>query len=162
MILLRYLYILALVVWLGGMVVAGGVVAPAIFGVLEAWNPVDGRVLAGRVFGEVLQRIYWLGYAMAGVMFVALTLHRLLGARPIRYGLRAVILAFMVTFTLVADYHVGPQVATIQARVSGPVSALPAGDPIREDFNRLHGLANILLMLTVAGGLGLLFWEARE
>ncbi len=162
MIFLRYLYILALVLWLGGIVVAGGVVAPAIFSVLEAWHPVDSRVLAGRVFGEVLQRVYVLGYAMAGVMFVSLTLHRLLGARPIRYGVRATILALMVAFTLVADYHVGPQVAAIQAQVSGPVSALPADDPIRVEFNRLHGLANILLGLTVAGGLGLLFWEARE
>ena len=39
---------------------------------------------------------------------------------------------------------------------------LPEGDPIREEFNRLHGLANILLSLTVVGGLALLFWEARE
>lgn len=162
MILLRYLYILALVVWLGGMVVAGGVAAPSIFKVLEAWHPVEGRVLAGRVFGEVLQRLYWLGYAMAGVMFVSLTLHRLLGARPIKYGVRAIILALMVAFALVADYHVGPQVATIQARVSGPVSALSPDDPIRAEFNRLHGLANILLSLTVVGGLALLFWEARE
>ena len=162
MIFLRYLYILALVLWLGGMVVAGGVAAPSIFSVLEAWNPVDGRVLAGRVFGEVLKRVYWLGYAMAGVMFVSLTLHRLLGARPIKYGVRATILALMVAFTLVADYYVGPQVANIQTQVSGPVSALPAEDPIRVEFNRLHGLANILLSLTVAGGLGLLFWEARE
>jgi len=162
MILLRYLYILALVVWLGGMVVAGAVVAPSTFGVLEAWNPVEGRVLAGRVFGEVLRRLNWLGYSMAGVMFVALTLHRLLGARPIRYGVRAIILAFMVSCTLAADYYVGPQVATIQARVSGPVSALAADNPTRVEFNRLHGLSNILLSLTVAGGLGLLFWEARE
>lgn len=162
MILLRYLYILALVVWLGGMVVAGGVVAPSVFGVLGEWNPVEGRVLAGRVFGEVLQRIYWLGYAMAAVMFVSLTLHRLLGARPIRYGVRAVILAVMLGCTLAADYHVAPQVATIQARVSGPVSMLPEGDPIKTEFNRLHGLANILLSLTVVGGLALLFWEARE
>jgi hypothetical protein len=162
MALLRYLYVLALVVWLGGMVVAGGVVAPAVFGVLDAWHPIDGRVLAGRVFGEVLQRIYWLGYAMAGVMFVALTLHRLLGARPIRYGVRAGILGFMVLFTLVADYQVAPRVAAIQAQVAGPVSALPAEDPIRGEFNRLHGLANIFLSLTVVGGLGLLFWEARE
>jgi hypothetical protein len=162
MILLRYLYILALVVWLGGMVVAGGVVAPSVFGVLQEWNPQEGRVLAGRVFGEVLQRLYWLGYAMAGVMFVSLTLHRLLGSRPIKYGVRAVILAFMVGCTLYADYQVNPQVATIQARVAGPVSMLPAGDPIREEFNRLHGLANVLLSLTVAGGLALLFWEARE
>lgn len=162
MFLLRYLYVLALVLWLGGMVVAGAVAAPSIFGVLQEWNPVEGRVLAGRVFGEVLQRLYWLGYASAAVMFVALTLHRLLGSRPIRYGVRATILALMVTFTLVADYHVNPQVATIQARVSGPVSMLPEGDPIREEFNRLHGLANILLSLTVVGGLALAFWEARE
>lgn len=162
MILLRYLYVLALVLWLGGMVVAGGIAAPSIFSILETWNPVDGRVLAGRVFGEVLRRLYLLGYAMAGVMFVSLTLHRLLGARPIRYGVRAIILALMLAFTLVADYHVGPQVAAIQVQVSGPVSALPAEDPIRVEFNRLHGLANILLSLTVAGGLGLLFWEARE
>jgi hypothetical protein len=106
--------------------------------------------------------VYWLGYGSAAVMFIALTLHRLLGARPIKYGVRATILALMVTFTLVADYHVNPQVATIQARVSGPVSMLPDGDPIREEFNRLHGLANILLSLTVVGGLALAFWEARE
>ena len=162
MIFLRYFYILALVLWLGGLVVVGGVVAPSIFSVLEAWNAVDGRGLAGRVFGEVLQRLYFLGYAMAGVMFVALTLHRLLGARPIRYGVRATILALMLAATLVADYHVGPRVAAIQARVSGPMSALPADDPTRVEFNRLHGLANILLSLTVVGGLALLFWEARE
>lgn len=162
MILLRYLYILALVLWLGGMMVAGAVVAPTIFGVLESWNGLDGRVLAGRVFGEVLQRLYWLGYAMAGVMFVSLTLHRLLGARPIRYGIRAMILGAMVSCTLAADYHVGPQVATIQARVSGPVSMLADGDPIKAEFDRLHGLANVLLGFTVFGGLALLFWEARE
>jgi hypothetical protein len=162
MILLRYLYILALVVWLGGMVVAGGVVAPSVFGVLGEWNPVEGRVLAGRVFGEVLQRLYWIGYTMTAVMFVSLTLHRLLGARPIKYGVRAVILAFMLGCTLYADYSVAPQVSTIQARVSGPVSGLPADDPIRAEFNRLHGLSNILMSLTVIGGLALLFWEARE
>jgi len=162
MIFLRYLYILALVLWLGGTVVAGGVVAPSIFGVLQAWNPVEGRVLGGQVFGEVLQRLYWLGYAMAGVMFVALTLHRLLGARPVKYGVRATILALMVGCALAADYHVGPQVATIQARVSGPVSSWPADDPTRVEFDRLHGLANVLLGFTVFGGLALLFWEARE
>lgn len=162
MVLLRYLYILALVLWLGGTVVAGGVVAPSIFGVLETWNPAEGRMLAGQVFGEVLQRLYWLAYAMGGVMFVTLTLHRLLGARPLKYGIRTSILAAMLALTLYADYQIGPQIRTIQARVSGPVSMLPAGDPIRAEFGRLHGLSTILMSLTVVGGLALLFWEARE
>lgn len=162
MVFLRYLHILALVLWLGGTVVAGAVVAPSIFGVLERWNPVEGRVLAGQVFGEVLQRLYWLAYAMGGVMFVTLTLHRLLGARPLKYGIRTSILAVMLALTLYADYQVGPQIRTIQARVSGPVSMLPADDPIRAEFGRLHGLSTILMSLTVVGGLALLFWEARE
>ena len=162
MVFLRYLYILALVLWLGGTVVAGGVVAPSIFGVLETWNPTEGRVLAGQVFGEVLQRLYWLAYAMGGVMFVTLTLHRLLGARPLRYGVRATILAFMLGVTLAADYYIGPQIRTIQAQVSGPVSGLTADDPRRIEFGRLHGISNILLSLSAIGGLALLFWEARE
>jgi hypothetical protein len=54
---LRYSYIVALVVWVGGTVVAGAVVAPSVFGVLQAWNPGEGRVLAGQVFGTVLQRL---------------------------------------------------------------------------------------------------------
>ncbi len=162
MVLLRYLYVVALVLWVGGLVSAGALVAPSVFGVLQAWNASEGRMLAGQVFGDVLLRLTWLSYAMAVIMFVTLTLHRLLGARPIKYGVRATILALMVGFTLAADYHVMPQVATIQARVSGPVSMLPAGDPIREEFDRLHSLANLLLGLTVAGGLALAFWEARE
>ena len=42
---LRYLYVLALVVWLGGMVVLGAVVAPTTFQVLQASAPANGRAL---------------------------------------------------------------------------------------------------------------------
>ena len=47
MVLLRYLYVVALVLWVGGLVVAGALVAPSVFGVLQAWNATEGRVLAG-------------------------------------------------------------------------------------------------------------------
>ena len=119
-------------------------------------------MLAGQVFGEVLQRLYWLAYAMGGVMFVTLTLHRCWARGRSSTGVRTSILALMLAFTLYADYSVGPQIRTIQARVSGPASMLPDGDPIRAEFGRLHGLSTILMSLTVVGGLALLFWEARE
>jgi uncharacterized membrane protein len=38
MVFLRYLYVVALVLWVGGLVVAGALVAPSVFGVLQAWN----------------------------------------------------------------------------------------------------------------------------
>ena len=159
---LRYLYVVALVVWVGGLVVGGAVVAPSVFGVLQAWNASEGRVLAGQVFGDVLLRLTWLSYAMAAVMFVTLTLHRLLGARPVKYGVRVGIMGIMLAMMLATGSRLIPQITAIQAQVSGPVSALAATDPRRVEFDRLHGLSNILFSITAVGGLALCFWEARE
>lgn len=162
MFLLRYLYVVALVLWVGGLVVAGALVAPSVFGVLQAWNETQGRVLAGQVFGEVLLRLTWLSYAMGAVMFIALTLHRLLGARPIKYGIRVGIMAVMLALMMVTGFWLIPQVDAIQAQVQGPVAGLADSDPRRIEFNRLHGLSNILFSITAIGGLALCWWEARE
>jgi hypothetical protein len=162
MFLLRYLYVVALVVWVGGLVVAGALVAPSVFGVLQEWNQSQGRVLAGQVFGEVLLRLTWLSYAMGGIMFITLTLHRLLGARPLKYGIRVGIMATMLVMMMITGWYLIPEVDAIQAQVSGPVSELPDTDPRRMEFNRLHGLSNILFSITAIGGLALCWWEARE
>ena len=162
MILLRYLYVVALVLWVGGLIVAGAIVAPSIFGVLQAWNESQGRMLAGQVFGEVLMRLTWLSYAMGVIMFVALTLHRLLGARPVKYGIRVGIMGLMLLMMLVTGFYVIPQVDALQAQVTGPMSALAASDPRRVEFDGLHRLSNILFSITAIGGLALCWWEARE
>lgn len=162
MVLLRYLYVVALVLWVGGLIVAGAVVAPSVFGVLQAWHATEGRVLAGQVFGEILMRLTWLSYAMFAVMFVTLTLHRLLGPRPIRYGVRIGIMLVMLSMMAATGAYIIPRVNAIQAQVSGPVSALAASDPLRAEFDRLHGTSNLLFMITAVGGLALCFWESRE
>ena len=162
MVLLRYLYVVALVLWVGGLIVAGALVAPSVFGVLQAWNESQGRVLAGQVFGDVLLRLTWLSYAMGVIMFVTLTLHRLLGARPLKYGVRVGIMGMMLAMMMATGFYVIPQVNAIQAGVTGPVSALPETDSRRVEFDRLHGLSNILFAITALGGLALCFWEARE
>jgi uncharacterized membrane protein len=162
MVLLRYLYVVALVLWVGGLIVAGALVAPSVFGVLQAWNQTEGRVLAGQVFGEVLLRLTWLSYAMGLIMIVTLTLHRLLGARPVKYGVRVGIMGVMLVMMLAMGFYIIPQVNAIQAQVTGPVSALAVSDPRRVEFDRLHGMSNILFSITAIGGLALCFWETRE
>lgn len=162
MVLLRYLYVVALVLWVGGLIVAGALVAPSVFGVLQAWNASEGRVLAGQVFGEVLVRLTWLSYAMGVIMFITLTLHRLLGARPPRYGIRVGIMGVMMAMMFAMGFYIIPQVNAIQAHVTGPVSALAESDARRIEFNRLHGLSNILFSITAIGGLALCWWESRE
>jgi hypothetical protein len=162
MFLLRYLNVVALVLWVGGLIVAGALVAPSVFGVLQAWQASEGRVLAGQVFGEVLLRLTWLSYAMGGIMFITLTLHRLLGARPVKYGIRVGIMSVMLTMMMVTGFYLIPGVNAIQADVKGPVAELPDADPRRLEFNRLHGLSNVFFAITAIGGLALCWWEARE
>ena len=59
---IRYLALSVLVVWLGGMIVLGLLVAPSTFGVLQtaAADAANGRMLAGAVFGEILRRFHYL------------------------------------------------------------------------------------------------------
>lgn len=159
---LRYLYILALGLWLGGMAVAGLIAAPTIFGVLEAWNPQEGRVLAGLVFGGVLARMHPVLYAAAVVMLATLTIRRLLGPRPVAYGVRATIIAVMLGLALASGFGIGPRVEAMQREIGGSVAALPDTDPRRTSFYQLHGLSNLLLGATMAGALLLVFWESRE
>lgn len=162
MFVLRYLYILALSLWLGGMAVAGLVAAPTVFAVLEAWNPVEGRVLAGQVFGSILAQLHLLFYGAAAVMLVTLTIRRALGPRPVAYGVRATIIAVMLGLALASGLGISPRVEAMQRDIGGSVAALPAEDPRRASFYQLHGLSNLLLSTTVVGALLLVFWESRE
>jgi hypothetical protein len=159
---LRYLYVLALVVWLGGMTIAGLVVAPVTFGVLEAWNPSTGRVLAGDVFGAVLARLSIIGYVAGSMMFVVLTVMRLLGPRPRAYGIRVALIFAMLALTFYADRIAAPRIDELQSQVSGPMNQLPAADARRVEFDRLHGLSTSLTMAAMLAGLVLVGWETRE
>jgi hypothetical protein len=159
---LRYWYVLALVVWLGGMTIAGLVVAPVTFTVLEGWNPSTGRVLAGDVFGAVLARLSVIGYVAGGVMFVVLTILRLLGPRPRSYGIRVALILAMIAVTLYADRVAAPRIDELQAQVNGPMNQLPASDARRVEFDRLHSLSTSLTLAAMLGGLVLVGWETRE
>ena len=68
---LRYVYVLALVVWLGGAVTLGALAAPATFDVLQVQQPDAGRVLAGRVFGEMLRQFHLVAYAAGAALLAA-------------------------------------------------------------------------------------------
>ena len=158
----RYLYVLALALWLGGMALAGLVVAPTVFSVLQAWNASTGRMLAGDLFGEILRRLYVIGGVAAGVMFVALTVQRIIGPRPKAYGVRAALIATMFALTAYSAYVIQPRIEALQSQVAKPMIELPADDTRRTEFDGLHSLSTTLLSLTMVGGLALIAWETRE
>jgi len=162
MLALRYVYVLALVVWLGGMVVLGTIVAPTTFQVLESIEPVAGRALAGEVFGVTIARFHYIAYAAGGLLLVTLAVMALLGPRPVGYAVRSALIACMLAVSLYSGVVVLRGIDAIQQDVGGLPSRLPAGDPRRIRFDALHLLSTRLMLLNIAGALMLLYWEARE
>ena len=162
MLALRYIYVLALVIWLGGMIAVGLVAAPAIFYALEVHDPTGGRVAAGAAFGEVLRRFHVWTYASAAVMLIALGTLAALGSRPVAFRARLAIVVTMLAIALFSGVWVSGRIERLQARIDMPVQSLPATDPRRTEFGRLHGLSTGLMLVNILGGLVLLYWEARE
>lgn len=164
MLVLRYAYVLALVVWLGGMVVLGAVVAPTVFQVLPARDPEVGRMLAGAVFGAALGRFHYVAYACGAVILVSLVVMALLGPRPASFALRTTLAAIMLGVALYSGVVVLGSVNRLQREIGVDVapSSLPAGDERRVRFDQLHQLSTRLMMINMFGALVLLYWEARE
>ena len=162
MLALRYAYVLALVVWLGGMVVLGALVAPATFQVLQASSPEHGRALAGELFGTLLARFHYVAYGAGAVLLVSLAAMAVLGPRPAHFAVRCAIIATMLLVALYSGLIVLRDVDAIQQQIGALPSTLPAADPRRLRFDALHQLATRLMMFTMAAALVLLYWEARE
>jgi hypothetical protein len=159
---LRYVYVLALAVWLGGMAVLGAVVAPATFQILQSAEPTAGRLLAGEVFGGILGRFHFVAYGCGALLLVTLAAMALLGPRPRGLAVRSAIIAAMLAVALYSGYAVLAEIDAIQQEVGGLPSALAADDPRRVRFDELHQLSTRLMMLNIVGALALVFWEARE
>ena len=158
----RYVYILALVVWLGGMVVLGAVVAPATFQVLQASEPVTGRELGGAVFTTILERFHYVAYGAGALLLITLALMAVLGPRPRHLAVRFALITAMLAVALYSGAVVLSNADGIRREVGGLPSRLPVGDARRVRFDELHVLSTRLMMVNLVGALALLFWEARE
>jgi len=162
MLALRYVYVLALVVWLGGMVVLGAVVAPTTFQVLQASEPVTGRALAGELFGATLARFHYVAYAAGVCLLFSLAAMAVLGPRPAHFLVRSIIVTGMLAVALYSGFVVLDGIDRIQQEVGSLPSRLPVTDSRRLQFDALHQLSTRLMMLNIFAALVLLYWEARE
>jgi hypothetical protein len=160
MLALRYAAVLALVFWMGGLLVLGAIAAPAIFDVLGSRSP-EGRVLAGAVFGETLTRFHTVAYACGALVAASLTIRAVLGPRPRRFAVRVLISIVMIGATAYSGLVLLPRIDAARASGLTP-STLPESDPRRAEFGRLHGLSTSLQLVPVLGGLVLLFFELKD
>jgi hypothetical protein len=162
MLALRFLALLTLVIWIGGLLALGAIAAPSIFDVLAATQAADGRLLAGAVFGEILRRFHIVSYAAGALLLATLVLRKVLGPRPRRFAWRAGLATAMLAASAYSGLVVSGRIGALQREIGVAPSSLPEGDARRVEFGRLHGLSTALQLIPVLGGLVLIFWEMKE
>ena len=160
--LLRYVAVLALVIWVGGLVALAAIAAPVSFDVTAARHLPDARLVAGALFGEMLRRFTLVAYVAGVVLLLTLLARRVLGPRPHRFAWRAGLAAAMLAATAYAGIVVAGRIAQLQQEMGVAPSSLAEGDPRRVEFGQLHGLSTALQAIPLLGGLALLFWEIKE
>ena len=157
--LLQFLYHLALAVLVGGMLVLGTAVAPALFGRRDYYSrepPTVTRTQAGALFGAVLARFD--GYAILALVVLVVTSalkssFEVTGTPEPRLAARWVILLFLALATLYSSAWANPVARSIRKATAG-FDDLPAGAPARVEFARLHQRSR--RAMSVAAVLGLL------
>lgn len=150
----RFLIILALVVWVGGIIFFSAVVAPALFSILPKPE------LAAGVVGVSLTALHLIGLACGVVLFVLTFLIRPGKVRAVR-----TLVGLMILLTAISQFVVMPQMQHIRDLVGGSIEAIPLKDAGRAAFDRLHQFSVGLEGATLVAGLvviGLISQDLKE
>ena len=129
---LRFLMLLSLVVWIGGLIFFAFVLAPTAFQVLPNTH------LAGNVVGRALGKLHWLAI-ISGIVFLisSLLYSRVTQGSAHVLAARHVLIVVMLALTLFSQYWIIPHMDTLRASVSD-FAAVPLNDPARVQFDALH------------------------
>ena len=130
--LLRYLMLLSLVVWIGGLIFFAFVMAPAAFQVLPT------RLLAGTLVGNVLSKLHWIAIISGAVFLLSsLVYGRLTDGTAHVFAMRHVLICLMLALTLFSQFWIMPRMLALRAQV-GDFSSVTLNNPARVQFDALH------------------------
>ena len=129
---LRFLMLLSLVVWVGGLMFFAFVLAPTAFQVLPNTH------LAGNVVGRALGKLHWLAIVSGIIFLIASLLYdRVAQGSAQVLAVRHVPIIVMLALTVFSQYWIIPRMDKLRASVSD-FAAIPLSDPARVQFDALH------------------------
>ncbi len=153
---LRFVYLLSLVVWVGGIIFFSFIVAPSTFQAV----PVE---VAGRVVARIFPRYYLLGF-VAGLATLAafLGLARMSGQWGALKIANALLLTAMLGTGLYAGTVVERRANEVRQEMEGFADRAQVRPELRAEFGRLHRLAVILNGVVLVLGLVVVFVTAAS
>ncbi|MHB1702228.1 MAG: DUF4149 domain-containing protein [Acidobacteriaceae bacterium] len=157
---LRFFKLLAIVVWLGGIVFFAFVLAPVAFTRLPSPH------LAGMVVGGTLSILHTVGL-FCGLLFLLATLstYALARYRKPRIAAEAALVCAMLALTAYSQFSVIPRMEVDRQRVAASgvdIDSASPSNPSRRDFDHLHGLSEKLEGIVLLAGVAVVWLLARR
>ena len=129
---LRFLMLLSLVVWIGGIIFFSFVVAPTVFSVLPT------RHLAGSVVNRSLGALHWMGILSGVVFLLSSMLYSRLSVGSLQpLAARHVLIVLMLLLTLASQFGISPKMSTLRSSMA-EIDTVPLTNPSRMQFDALH------------------------
>ena len=147
-VLLRYVLLLTVVVWIGGIVFFSFIASPSVFKLLP-------REVAGQVVGDIFPKYHLLGYVSCIVALGCLLGLRQLGMTQ-AVGTAMILLVLMGGIQVTMGTIIGPKVIEARDAVKS-AAAGPEKDTLEKKFRSLHGLSMIFNLLLLILGLILIY-----
>ncbi len=153
---LRFLMLLSLIVWIGGLIFF-----PA--GAQTAFSVLPTRQLAGLVVGRSLGILHWMGM-ISGVVFLisSLLYSRFSTGTAHVFAARHVLIVLMLTLTLISQFGIIPRMNTLRASIHGEIDSVPLDDPARAQFDALHAWSTRIEEAVLLLGLVVAYLSARQ
>jgi uncharacterized membrane protein len=130
---LRFLMLLSLVVWIGGLICFAFAMAPTAFHTLPT------RLLAGTLVGNLLSKLHWIAIA-SGVVFLisSLAYNKLNDGTAHIFALRHMLICLMLGLTLLSQFWIMPRMLTLRTQVGSFETDSTLDSTARVQFDALH------------------------
>jgi uncharacterized membrane protein len=155
---IRFGMLLAIVVWVGGIIFFAFVLAPTVFhpGILPS------RQLAGAVVSRSLGILHWMGL-ICGVAFIATSIldsQITTGVAGV-FAARNLLIYGMIALTLISMFAISTRMLALRNEMV-VIDDVPHDDARRVEFNRLHVWSTRLESAVLILGLAVVYLTSRR
>jgi hypothetical protein len=143
---IRAIILLFVVLWLGG-VMFFPVVAASAFGSISDTH------IAGTIVAKCLRVLHYEGLFSGAVIILLLLVAQTIRALPRSVAAPVIVTLVMLGLTAFSQFSIIPRMEGYRIAAGGAIDAVPADDPNRVAFNKLHGVSEKVEEGVLVGGI---------
>jgi uncharacterized membrane protein len=155
---IRFLTLLSLVIWIGGLIFFAFVLAPTVF----TPSILPTRQLAGNVVNRSLDILHGMAIG-CGIVFAITSMidSRVVNGAAQPFAPRHILIYLMIILTLVSMFAISPRMQVLRGQMV-MIDEVPHDDARRVEFNRLHQWSTRIEGTVLLLGLAVILLTARR